>query len=187
MAALALRGVVVLSMPLDGDFADSIKGALSADVLIGGTDGQLAVDVPLARSAGAANPVLLLATAIATPRCAGCGSCATIDAPSGHYTVACDRRCSITRSTRSASSPSRSIARRSRRPRRSRSARSRSAARAALAFALVLALFWSRRLGAPIAELHRGAIAVSRGDLDHRIDDQRRATSSPTSPPRSTR
>src|SRR5262249_34259436 len=41
---------------------------------------------------------------------------------------------------------------------------------AALAFALVLALFWSRRLGAPIAELHRGAIAVSRGDLDHRIE-----------------
>src|SRR6185436_4892115 len=41
---------------------------------------------------------------------------------------------------------------------------------AAVAFALVLALFWSRRLGAPIAELHRGAIAVSRGDLDHRID-----------------
>ncbi|MBA3501966.1 MAG: GAF domain-containing protein, partial [Deltaproteobacteria bacterium] len=41
---------------------------------------------------------------------------------------------------------------------------------AALAFALVLALFWSRRLGAPIGKLHRGAIAVSRGDLDHRIE-----------------
>src|SRR5262249_24759400 len=41
---------------------------------------------------------------------------------------------------------------------------------AALAFALGLALIWSRPLGAPIAELHRGAIAVSRGDLDHRID-----------------
>src|SRR5678816_3451966 len=40
----------------------------------------------------------------------------------------------------------------------------------ALAFALLLALFWSRRLGSPIAELHRGAIAVSRGDLDHRIE-----------------
>src|SRR6185436_19945291 len=41
---------------------------------------------------------------------------------------------------------------------------------AALMFALVLALVWSRRLGSPIAELHRGAIAVSHGDLDHRID-----------------
>ncbi|MBL9013309.1 MAG: GAF domain-containing protein, partial [Myxococcales bacterium] len=40
----------------------------------------------------------------------------------------------------------------------------------ALVFALVLALFWSRRLGAPIARLHRGATAVSRGDLEHRID-----------------
>jgi HAMP domain-containing protein len=35
---------------------------------------------------------------------------------------------------------------------------------------MVLALVWSRRLGAPIARLHRGAIAVSRGDLDHRLD-----------------
>ena len=34
---------------------------------------------------------------------------------------------------------------------------------------MLLALFWSRRLGAPISELHRGAVAVSRGDLDHRI------------------
>ena len=41
-AGLALRGMVVLSMPLDGDFADSIKGALSADVLIGGVNGHLA-------------------------------------------------------------------------------------------------------------------------------------------------
>jgi signal transduction histidine kinase len=39
----------------------------------------------------------------------------------------------------------------------------------ALTFAIALAAFWSRRLGAPIAGLHRGAIAVSRGDLDHRI------------------
>jgi len=40
----------------------------------------------------------------------------------------------------------------------------------ALAFALIVALLWSRRIGAPIAKLHRGAIAVSRGDLDHRIE-----------------
>ncbi len=39
-AELALRGVLVLSTPLDGDFADGIKGALSADVLIGGTSRQ---------------------------------------------------------------------------------------------------------------------------------------------------
>ncbi|HEX7841091.1 MAG TPA: hypothetical protein VF469_26620, partial [Kofleriaceae bacterium] len=39
--ALALRGVLVLSMPLDGDFADGIKGGLPADVLIGGPSGTL--------------------------------------------------------------------------------------------------------------------------------------------------
>src|SRR5262249_39122720 len=32
--SLALRGVVVVSLPLDGDFADGIKGALGTDVLI---------------------------------------------------------------------------------------------------------------------------------------------------------
>lgn len=40
---------------------------------------------------------------------------------------------------------------------------------AALGLGLVLALVWSRRLATPIAELHRGAIAVSHGDLDHHI------------------
>ncbi|MGH9884906.1 MAG: cache domain-containing protein, partial [bacterium] len=40
-ANLALRGVLVLSMPLDGDFADGIKGALTADVLLGGPSGRL--------------------------------------------------------------------------------------------------------------------------------------------------
>ena len=40
-AGLGLRGVLVLSMPLDGDFADGIKGALSADVLLGGPSGRL--------------------------------------------------------------------------------------------------------------------------------------------------
>ena len=38
-----MKGVLVLSTPLDGDFADSIKGALSADVLIGGPSGNLEV------------------------------------------------------------------------------------------------------------------------------------------------
>src|SRR6185503_4817622 len=42
-SGLRLLGVLVLSTPLDGDFADGIKGALSADVLIGGVSGKLAV------------------------------------------------------------------------------------------------------------------------------------------------
>ncbi|MBL9013817.1 MAG: hypothetical protein JNL83_06565, partial [Myxococcales bacterium] len=42
-STLALKGVLVLSTPLDGDFADGIKGALAADVLLGGLSGKLAV------------------------------------------------------------------------------------------------------------------------------------------------
>ena len=40
---LALRGVLVLSTPFDGDFADGIKGALAADVMLGGPSGKLEV------------------------------------------------------------------------------------------------------------------------------------------------
>src|SRR4051794_8055930 len=40
-ASFGMCGVLVLSMPLDGDFADGIKGALSADVLLGGASGKL--------------------------------------------------------------------------------------------------------------------------------------------------
>ena len=66
-ASLALRGVARARVPLDGDFADSIKGALSADVLIGGTDGALAVTFrsALGRRAGRS----CCRDAIATRRC----------------------------------------------------------------------------------------------------------------------
>ena len=40
----------------------------------------------------------------------------------------------------------------------------------ALIFALALAGFLTRRLTRPIARLHRGALAVARGDLDQRIE-----------------
>ena len=164
---LALRGTVVLAMPLDGDFADSIKGALSADVLIGGVDGMLATTFrsTLGRRG---DPVLLPPQdrAIALKRLRIVRS---LDSANGHYTaastglldhhqkpvgivaVAVDR--APLASTRALAIRSLLIG-----------------GTAAVAFALILALFWSRRLGSPIAELHRGATAVSRGDLDHRID-----------------
>lgn len=169
---LRLRGVIVLSTPLDGEFADSIKGALSANVLIGGPSGTLEVtfrsqlgrraapmtldprdrdaalrgrrivrDIDVARERGETAEYKIAATALLD----------TKDQPVGLIGVALDRG--------------------------PLAATKRLAVRtlvagglAALTFALVLALFWSRRLGAPIARLHRGAIAVSRGDLDHRID-----------------
>jgi len=172
-AALTLRGVAGLSMPLDGDFADSIKGALSADVLIGGgTAGALAGTFrsSLGRRA---DPVVLserdrttvlggrrvmrdigVALDKSTKRAYTMASTALLDnkdRPVGIVAVAVDR--GSLAATKALAIRSLALG-----------------GLGALAFALVLALFWSRRLGAPIAELHRGAFAVSRGDLDHKIE-----------------
>ena len=166
-SSLALRGVAVLSMPLDGDFADSIKGALSADVLVGGLDGSLAAtfrsslgerSVPVTLSAGDRGRVL-----------GGERMLRTIEVPTGKYTLAASRLLDIkvlpvgivgVAVDRAPLDSTKGLAVRS----------LVIGGLAAVAFAMVLALFWSRRLGAPISELHRGAVAVSRGDLDHQID-----------------
>ncbi len=172
-AALTLRGVAVLSMPLDGDFADSIKGALSADVLIGGgTMGAL--EGTFRSSLGRrADPVVLsdtdrkrvlegkrvmrdLGVKIERSSTRDYTMAATAlldntDQPVGVVAVAVDR--SSLAATKTLAIRSLVVG-----------------GLGALAFALVLALFWSRRLGAPIAELHRGAFAGSRGDLDHKIE-----------------
>jgi signal transduction histidine kinase len=165
-AALALRGVVVLSMPLDGDFADSIKGALSADVLIGGTAGRLDATF---RSQGRRAAAVALSAADRATALAGQRAIRAVDLPVGRYTIAAtslkDEQkhpvgivgVAVDRAPLEAT--------------RALAIRSLIAGGAgALVFGVGLALFWSRRLGAPIAELHRGAIAVSRGDLDHRIE-----------------
>ena len=171
--SLALLGVAILSLPLDGDFADSIKGALSADVLIGGTEGRLAVTFrsslgrraePIVLSDHDRNAVLGRERLIRDLdvkfeksgrenhyTMAATGLLDNKDAPVGIVAVAVDR--GPLAATKALAIRSLVIG-----------------GLGALAFALLLALFWSRRLGAPIAELHRGAIAVSRGDLDHRID-----------------
>jgi signal transduction histidine kinase len=165
-ASLALRGVAVLSLPLDGDFADSIKGALSADVLIGGTEGRLAVTFrsPLGRRA---DPVLL-SPHDRDAALRGNRVIRSITVPTGEYEIAAtalrehkDHAVGIIAVAvdRGPLAATKALAIRS----------LVIGGVGALAFALLLALFWSRRLGAPISELHRGAIAVSRGDLDHRI------------------
>ncbi len=171
--SLSLLGVAILSLPLDGDFADSIKGALSADVLIGSTNGRLAVTFRSALGRRA-EPVILAehdrSAVLGRERLTrdldvkieqgGRGRHYTMsatglydnhDKPVGIVAVAVDR--APLAATKALAIRSLVLG-----------------GLGALAFALVLALFWSRRLGAPIAELHRGAIAVSRGDLDHRID-----------------
>jgi signal transduction histidine kinase len=165
-ASLALRGVAVLSLPLDGDFADSIKGALSADVLIGGTTGRLAVTFrsPLGRRA---DPVMLMPED-RDEALKGQRVIRNIRVPTGEYAIAATALLEHKKVAvgivavavdRGPLAATKALAIRS----------LAIGGVCALAFALVLALFWSRRLGAPISELHRGAIAVSRGDLDHRI------------------
>ena len=162
---LALRGVLVLSMPLDGDFADGIKGALSADVMLGGSSGKLQTTL---RNGLGRQQTLQLGAVDRAAALRGQRVIRDVDIVDGQYKVATtallDRRDSAVGLVGVAID------------RGPLAATKRLAVRslfagglAALAFALVLALFWSRRLGAPIAELHRGAIAVSRGDLDHRI------------------
>jgi len=165
-ASLALRGVAVLSLPLDGDFADSIKGALSADVLIGGTTGRLSVTFR-SRLGRRADPVVL------TPEdrdaaLKGQRVIKNVSAPTGDYAIAATALLEHKKDAvgivavavdRGPLAATKALAIRS----------LALGGVGALAFAMILALFWSRRLGAPISELHRGAIAVSRGDLDHRI------------------
>ncbi len=169
---LALEGVLVLSSPLDGDAADSIKGALSADVLLGDTSGVLQVTFR-SQLGRRARPVTLSADErarvlrgqrvlrdldvdedgrqVGRYKIAATALLDAQDRPVGMIGVAVDR--APLAATKALAIRSLAVG-----------------GVIAVAFALILALFWSRRLGAPIARLHRGAIAVSRGDLDHRID-----------------
>ncbi|MBL0216475.1 MAG: GAF domain-containing protein [Myxococcales bacterium] len=166
-AGLTLKGVLVLSTPLDGDFADGIKGALSADVLIGGLSGQLAVTFRSTLGKRAEPLTISAEDRVAAQR--GQKVVRGVDLPTGTYEVAItglldnqDRPIGLigVAVDRSPLAATKRLAIRS----------LIGGGVGALVFALVLALFWSRRLGAPIARLHRGATAVSRGDLEHRID-----------------
>ena len=165
-SGLTLRGVAVLSLPLDGAFADSIKGALSADVLLGGTTGRLAVT--FRSSLGRRADPVILSPADRDAALKGQRVIRSISVPTGEYEIA------ATALQEQKGHPVGIIAVAV--DRGSLAATKALAIRSlafggvgALGFAIVLALFWSRRLGAPISELHRGAVAVSRGDLDHRI------------------
>jgi signal transduction histidine kinase len=164
---LALRGVLVLSMPLDSDFADGIKGALSADVLLGGPSGAL--QTTFRGALGARIQAIQLSSLDRAAVLHGQRVIRDLDAADGQYEIAVTAL--LDRKNRATGVVGVAVDRGPLAATKRLAVRSLVAGGlAALAFALVLALFWSRRLGAPIAELHRGAIAVSRGDLDHRIE-----------------
>jgi signal transduction histidine kinase len=166
--SFTLQGVVVMSVPLDADFADSIKGALGTEVLIAVRGAQTALSTfrdPIGERA----PVVPVGADVALEAAAGRRVLGTEeiagddyqvawtalvdyeDHPVGLFGVAVDRK-PLLRAQRVAF---RSLA---------------IGGALALAFALALAALLGRRLGGPIARLHRGAIAVARGDLDHKID-----------------
>jgi signal transduction histidine kinase len=172
-AGLALKGVLVLSTPLDGDFADGIKGALAADVLLGNTSGKLQATFR-SRLGRRTSPIVLDAAdrqrALRGERIV---TSVVLDdkthGVSGEYEVAITGL--LDHQDHAVGVIAVAVDRASLAATKRLAIRSLVAGGiAALAFALVLALFWSRRLGAPIRHLHRGAIAVSRGDLDHRIE-----------------
>lgn len=164
---LTRRGALALSTPLDGDFADFIKGALSGDVLLGGAREPLAVT--FRSSAGERGQPFELGAADRAVAAAGGRVFRNIDRATGTYKLAA----TALRDSQGQPVGMLGIAL----DRGPLQATKRLAVRtlvagglAAIAFALVVAMFWSRRLGSPIHRLHRGSIAVSRGDLDHRID-----------------
>jgi signal transduction histidine kinase len=167
-ASLVLQGVVVISVPLDGEFADGIKGALGTDMLLAPRSATRAESSFRDRD-GRRLPDLTVPARVAervgvgrqVSTNEGIGGreyavawTALVDhegTPVGLYGVAVDRR-DVSRAQRVAF---RSLA---------------VGGALALGFALLLAALMSRRLGEPIARLHRGALAVTRGDLDHKIE-----------------
>ncbi|MBK9032437.1 MAG: HAMP domain-containing protein [Myxococcales bacterium] len=165
---LELVGVVVISVPLDGAFADGIKGALGVDVLIGSLNAGVAtstvrdrdgrrlsaLQVPTEVLQGVrerSHPVVTQAIAGREHAVAWTALVDDRGRAVGLFAVAIDRR-AVSQAQRVAF---RSLA---------------IGAAVALVFALLLAAALTRRVGRPIAKLHRGAVAIARGELDHVID-----------------
>ncbi|HWM88076.1 MAG TPA: ATP-binding protein [Kofleriaceae bacterium] len=168
--SLQLRGVVVLSMPLDADVAEQVKAALRADVLIfagsaAGTPGTSTFADPIGQALGGltisedvsreiqpGRSVFRTATILDQEYALGYTPIINLAGEIvGVFGVAVDR---------APLGAARAMATRS----------LALGAAGAFVFALGLAGLLSRRMTRPIAHLHQGALAVARGDLDHQID-----------------
>jgi signal transduction histidine kinase len=164
--AYQLRGAVVVSVPLDAEFADRLKAQLSADVVVYETDAPTAssfVAVDGRREVGFAAPidvttaVLGGATRVIEANAYGrmfSVGYAPLQDYEGHrlgmLAVAADEDALVAAKL----SAWRSLA---------------LGGASAVLFALALAALLSRRLTRPLGHLHAGALAVARGDLDHQI------------------
>jgi signal transduction histidine kinase len=165
-----LMGVVVLSVPLDGLFADRLKASLGADVFIlaGGsatgvpmmsfldrlgarldmwqTGSEVISEVAVGRNSFENRTVLGHDYAV------GYAPIMDLDGQvAGIFGVAVDRA-PVLEARRGAT---RSLG---------------LGAAGAFAFAIGLAGLLSRRISRPLQNLHHGAIAIARGDLEHEID-----------------
>ncbi len=165
-----LQGVVVISVPLDSAFVDSVKAALGADVIIVVGDigqpaalattfldrvGERETDIRVAHApAVVARGSSVLSTADIGDRGAYAFGYTPLTDHQGHvvgaFAVAVDR--TALESAQSAAKRSLVLG-----------------AAGAFAFALGLAGLLSRRISRPLADLHRGSVAIARGDLDHRL------------------
>jgi signal transduction histidine kinase len=164
------RGMIIFSVPLDGLFADELKASLGTDVLLfTGTDASSPARTTFVDSLGRRATGIRLDPEAAARVAAGeptlsrarieggelsLGYAPIIDAAGaivGVFAVAVDRG-SLISARRTAT---RSLA---------------LGAAGAIVFALGLAGLLSRRISRPLAKLHRGAIAIARGDLDHRME-----------------
>ena len=164
----SLRGVVIMSLPLDSAVAAGVKAQLGTDVLVFsgvepgtvGTStldpvGRSAIGLPLpadvAREIKRSRSVFRSATIDDHEYALGFAPIRTAGEIVGVFAVAVDR--ANLGAARAMATRSLSLG-----------------AAGAFVFALGLAGLLSRRVTRPIARLHGGALAVARGDLDHRID-----------------
>jgi two-component system, NtrC family, sensor kinase len=168
--SLQLRGVVVLSMPLDSATAESVKAALGVDVLIFpglevGIPGTATFADPIGRPVGG----LTLAEDVALEVRGGRSVYRTASILDHEYAIGYTPIVDPIGDTvgvfgvavdRASLADARGAATR----------RLALGAAGAFVFALGLAGLLSRRMTRPIAHLHQGALAVARGDLDHQID-----------------
>ncbi len=164
-----LRGLVILSMPMDGAFVDELKASLGSDVLVfTGTEAaypaqatfvdalgrrvrNITVDPLTVSKAGAG--ALILGSALVESGEFSLGYAPIYSAGRevvGVFAVAVDR--SSVASARQTAFKSLGFG-----------------AAGAFLFALGLAGLLSRRIAHPLSRLHQGATAIARGDLDHEI------------------
>jgi len=169
-ASYMLQGVVIISVPLDSAFADGVKSALGADVVVFVGD----VAAPAGMATTFLDPLGERETKVTVhdaPPTVARGQSVLTTAEIGErgtyafgYTPMTDHEGNVDGAFAVAVDRTALVS--------AQSAAKRSlvlGAAGAFVFALGLAGLLSRRISRPLADLHRGAVAIARGDLDHRM------------------